>query len=683
MKQTPNSKLFKHYKKIISMLIIVFVIVSLYCIKVSDTATNKVNQVAISNTAVNKLTLEKKMNQTIEEIKLILDKYSTLSNEQIQIEFNKLIKSNEYITNINFNDNIVNKDEPTYMLKYNGEIIYYTVDYSKELSKLNSNENSFSMIVDSDNNLLSLSTNTKEDVKDKLIANSKLPFKIDSSNIEFNNTDYHITSTHLLNDNYYYIEAIDSSILLEDINFIRYISIGVVISMSILFSAIITYLFTMIHRMKKEISDLEFIDPVTCGDNIIKFNIDADKIIKNNDKNYVCAVLDIEKFKMINDLLGYNEGDNILRVVSNTLDETLEENEVYARFSGDNFYILMEYKDNDVLEYKLNKIIKLIQSSYTKYALKIDVGIAILERSDNKRDINVMRDHAKLAQRSKKTDLRAPYKYYNDEMRSKMIEDDRLSNDMLNAIKNNEFEVYIQPKYNYKTNKVVGGEALIRWNHPELGLLYPVSFINLFEKNGFIRELDNFVLETVMSQCRLWQQANLPVIPISVNQSKVCLRDANYLDIMEALVEENNIAANWIELEVTESTVFDNLELLQNIILKLHSIGFVVAMDDFGSGYSSLNLLKDINFDVLKLDRVFFVNQSNIERSTIILKNIIKMARELKMEIVAEGVESQSQIDFLHQIECYIVQGDIYSKAIKITEFEKLAFGEQRTFYVI
>ncbi|MEG0523493.1 MAG: GGDEF domain-containing phosphodiesterase [Erysipelotrichaceae bacterium] len=681
MKRNTHTIIFQKYKVLIIMLMISFILISGYCVKVFNTATTKVNEVAYSTTALNKIKLETLININVNKIKCLLDRPDQFSEQELDLELKKIVDDDKYISNIDIKDaSETSASEPkkdaVYEFKYINKNISFNADYSSELSDLKYEKHSFALIVNKQGILLDESNISNTDLQNELPINKPIPFKIENNNkLTLNGKDYYVLSSHILNDNYYYIELMERNFLYRDVNKMKYISIGVCIITLVLFSYVSISLIRTKKRAQKQFLDLEFFDSVTGCYNIRKFNYEANKLTNDITKNYACIVMDVERFKIINDLFGYDEGNKILKIVGNNLMQILDKkHDVYARSNGANFYILTEYKSDDLLEFKLYKLMDSIKNDYDRYTLGFDIGIAKLLKEDCNRDINILSDHAKLAQCSNSFTLGTQYKYYSDSLRNSLILDDTLSNDMHKGIENREFEVYIQPKYCYSTKKVVGGEALIRWNHPELGLLYPGSFISLFEKNGFICELDNYVLEVVMHQCRIWQNAQLPIIPISVNQSKIFMHDENYLKIMESMVKRNKIEPSWIQLEITETILSQNLELIKTLVNALRKLGFSIAMDDFGSGYSSLNLLNEVEFDVLKLDRIFIENNTNINRTSIILQSIINMANNLDMEIIAEGVESQKQLDFLENIDCHTIQGFLYSEALKITDFEKLTF---------
>ena len=239
------------------------------------------------------------------------------------------------------------------------------------------------------------------------------------------------------------------------------------------------------------------------------------------------------------------------------------------------------------------------------------------------------------------------------------------------VLANNEFKIYLQPKFDIIKNKIVGAEALIRWQK-EKKIILPDKFISAFEKNGFISKIDFFVLEQVCLKIKDWLKKNMNAFKISVNISGVTLSNKKFISSLKKISEKYKNCIRYLELEITEMALsnFKNADLFLDVINKIKEFGFGLAMDDFGSGYSNLNLLCDMNIDVLKLDKGFLSNKKNIMRAQIVIKYIILMAKKLGLSVVVEGVETREQIDFLKSVGCEIVQGFYFSEALSINEFE-------------
>lgn len=256
-----------------------------------------------------------------------------------------------------------------------------------------------------------------------------------------------------------------------------------------------------------------------------------------------------------------------------------------------------------------------------------------------------------------------------------MVREKEIENKMQDALKNHEFEVYLQPKVELKGETIAGAEALVRWNDPEYGLISPAEFIPIFEKNGFIVNLDLYMFEQVCGLLQSWIEKGYEPVPVSVNLSHVHLKNPDFLKEFRAIFQKYKLPPKLLEIELTETLVFENLDLLVKVIDQFHEIGFDCSLDDFGSGYSSLNILKDVPVDTLKLDRGFFgSNQQKNDRGGYIVESIIELAKKLKMQTVSEGVETKEQVAFLKKANCDMVQGYVFAKPVPIVDFEKAAF---------
>jgi EAL domain-containing protein (putative c-di-GMP-specific phosphodiesterase class I) len=257
-------------------------------------------------------------------------------------------------------------------------------------------------------------------------------------------------------------------------------------------------------------------------------------------------------------------------------------------------------------------------------------------------------------------------------MKLKLQREIEITNSMDQALKNGEFIVYLQPKIELSGNTLVGAEALVRWKKSDNSLMPPNDFIPLFEKNGFVVYLDFYVYEEVCKKLRSWLDNGLSVVPISLNVSRIHLHDDDFVGELEKLVDRYEIPHHLLELELTESIFLNNTEEALNVMRKLQNIGFVVSIDDFGAGYSSLNLLKDMATDVIKLDKEFFGQGEMQKEEQIIVSSIISMAKQLNMKVLSEGVETKKQSDFLKSVCCDMAQGFLFAKPMPVLDFEKI-----------
>ncbi len=420
-------------------------------------------------------------------------------------------------------------------------------------------------------------------------------------------------------------------------------------------------------------------DQLTGGKNKNRFYRDCEKISKKiSPEKLAMVVLDIDKFKYINDRLGYDEGDRILVRIHKTLADCLDKEEPFARISEDNFACLLKNAPDKDLEMRLHEVFTEVNrrnSFFIKYPVNFSAGICRLGQCRGKFDsidFTTAIDRCKLAKKSIKNKHNSDVAFYDGKIREVSLREKDFENAMPQALENREFECYLQPKYGTNSREIVGAEALIRWNSKEFGFVCPGDFIPLAEKNGFVVELDFFILEEVCKMLRRWLDNGKTPIVISVNQSRLHINDDDYIWRLREIVDKYEIPYEYIELELTESVFTEDAERMIAIMKKLHEIGFKLSIDDFGSGYSSLNLLKDIPADVLKIDREFFNGTVNSKKGRAVISSVVDMAKNLEMNVISEGVETQDQIDFLKEIDCNMVQGFYFSKPMKLKDFDEL-----------
>lgn len=424
------------------------------------------------------------------------------------------------------------------------------------------------------------------------------------------------------------------------------------------------------HQIMKEI----YTDPITESSNFEKFKIDVQKLFEKYPQDkFVLFYSDIKNFKYINDVYGFEMGNKILRYYSDILKQ--DKNKIaLARMNADKFVSIERYTDKNNIVEECTKRIENVSdiSSFLEGcpAITVFVGAYCVEEKD-KLSIDDMIDRANIAQRQIKVQQKAGCLLYTEDLRADMIWQQSLENRMRMALKNGEFVVFLQPKFNIMTNKVAAAEALVRWKDPVNGLIPPMQFIPLFERNGFIQQLDTYMFKQVCKLLHKWIKQEKEVLPISVNVSKVQLDNPAFLSDYIAIKEEYQIPDGLIEIEFTESMLFDNSQRMMQVLkfFKLH--GFRSSIDDFGAGYSSLNLLKNLPADILKLDKMFFDKNEYEDREKVIIKNVISMAKELSMQTVAEGVEQMEQVEFLKEVNCELVQGYVFDKPLPVEEFER------------
>ncbi|MBE5952224.1 MAG: EAL domain-containing protein [Lachnospiraceae bacterium] len=384
------------------------------------------------------------------------------------------------------------------------------------------------------------------------------------------------------------------------------------------------------------------------------------------------VIMDISNFKVINDLYGMRIGDRLLRQMARELQKLAEGRDVLvARFTGDHFYMCMKQADFIKIDFpqKFNTFLE---------DMEIKVSYGVFPVGDQKEiPINSMCDRASLAVHDKEQ-LQTEYiRYYSDEERKRILQEQEIENEMEKALKSRQFCVFIQPKYDVETEEIVGGEALVRWKHPQKGMISPAMFIPVFEKNGFIVKLDYYVWEETCRLLSELKKQGLPVLPVSINISRVHLYGRDIKTRLLGLVEKYGLRPEDLELEITETICAEDTDIIYKRIKRLQTQGFKVAMDDFGSGYSSLNMLKEMPLDIVKMDLKFLDAKENVEKSRLILETLIRLSQKINLKVVVEGVETKEQQEFLKEIGGCQAQGYYFSKPVDCDTYTKMLQKEE------
>lgn len=283
-----------------------------------------------------------------------------------------------------------------------------------------------------------------------------------------------------------------------------------------------------------------------------------------------------------------------------------------------------------------------------------------------------MIDNVAFTRETSKSDCNEFIGFYDIGLQSKLIKQKQIEDVMYSALTNRQFELYLQPKYDIKLESCIGAEALVRWNNPEKGLINPIDFIPLFEKNGFIVNLDMFIFDEVCSKINKWKENNIKLIPISVNISRINLKNVDYfIKNISEIFNKYDINPNLIEIEITESAIFNHYDNMLEALLRLKAMGFSISLDDFGTGLSSLNILKDLPIDTIKLDREFLNSKDSSKKGEIVITNIVRMVKELDLNVICEGVETYEQAEFLSEVGCNNAQGYLYARPMPVKDFEE------------
>ena len=447
-----------------------------------------------------------------------------------------------------------------------------------------------------------------------------------------------------------------------------------------LFIIILAYLSFLQVRSKRErdiyehqLECIAYTDELTGAATLMKFKIDAQQILdKHPEKPFMLIKLDIDKFKLVNQIYDYSTGDRLLCAFSDALREaTGDKLSTFARVNTDEFVLMHEILPNESLGNNRRLFLQYIASAMGDgfyYSLKVPTGRYLIEPSEARRDISDCIEKVNFAHRQSKL-TNGEVLDYNIDLMTNALRQKDIENKMEQALKNHEFKVYLQPKYSLSTETINGAEALVRWQEGDNPPISPQHFIPLFEKNGFITKLDFYVFEQVCRMIRSWQDASLCPVAISVNFSRNHLGNPKFVEALCRIADQYNVPHGLLEIEITETAMLQNETRLIEVFRQLHATGFTLSMDDFGTGYSSLGLLKNIPVDVIKIDRNFFVNADNKPRAQIIISIVMKMAHELGIHTVAEGIETKEYADLLRTLGCDMIQGYYYAKPMPEEEF--------------
>lgn len=433
------------------------------------------------------------------------------------------------------------------------------------------------------------------------------------------------------------------------------------------------------NRALNHTRSIAFTDPITGSNNDLAFRIKAKKLLSDNPlRKYAVVYLNIRNFKLFNERFGVKSGDDLLRQICLVLNRNLRDGEILGRSAGDHFYILMECSDESSVLQRLHIMLEdLKRQQLDKFSLKkikFDKGACLIQ--DRNTDFLILTDRAKIASSYQQTNKKC--RFYDSALESQLEREHNLDNDFYRAIENHEFKLYIQPKVCPKTHTVKGGEVLVRWQHPELGLLFPGDFIPLFERNGKICDLDFYMFEESCKLMSKWLQEDKKII-LSVNLSRAHLLSGNlsFIDKFKEIKETYHIPDNQIELELTESMSLSrhNIYMVKAMINRIRSVGLLCSIDDFGFGYSSLTILKDLNVNTVKLDRQFFIDES--KKSWMVVAHLIQLIHKLEMTVVGEGIEDHSQVEKLRIAGCNLIQGYVYAKPLTVYDFERWNITQQ------
>lgn len=393
--------------------------------------------------------------------------------------------------------------------------------------------------------------------------------------------------------------------------------------------------------------------------------------------NRLVAVMfmDLDRFKNINDTLGHNVGDQLLLQLSERLNKSVRDGDTIARFGGDEFAILLDDIDSDshissLAEKLLDTMAKPFKINKQELFVTASIGVSIFPNDGE--DSDTLLRNADVAMYRAKDLGKNNYQFYSDDLSARIFERLTLENHLRHAIDRNEFVLYYQPQIDARNDKITGVEALLRWQHPELGLITPNNFISLLEETGLIEKVGNWVLETACQQFRAWHDAGWSYLHLSVNISSRQFNNPDFISSVHDIIATTGINPEFLELELTESMLMRNASATINALRSLNESGVRFAIDDFGTGYSSLSYLRRFPIDTIKIDRSFIHDVTDNPDDAAIASAIIVMAQSLSLNVIAEGVENQQQLAFLVSRDCYYLQGNLFSRPLPAEEFAAL-----------
>lgn len=446
-----------------------------------------------------------------------------------------------------------------------------------------------------------------------------------------------------------------------------------------LFIIVVMYYARKYFSMKQhteELTDKAGRDVLTGAYNTNKFLSEAQAALDGKPGKVAFQYIDFDNFKYVNDVFGYDYGDSILKKYVQIMTETLRDGELVARNVADRFLVFRHYTSHkELLELQRGVDRRFMEETELlpkQHSIRIVCGFCCLEDVIEHLDAMALVNRANYAQKTVKNGPGDNYAFYNESIREKMIMERRLQERMEKGLANREFIVYMQPKVSPRDGMIRGAEALVRWRMPDGSILPPVQFVPVFEKNKEIGRLDQYVFEEVCRWLHSRMKQNLRILPVSVNVSKVRFYTPDFAKTYIAIKNQYQIPDKILEIEFTETVAFENEAYMMEIVKELHENGFTCSLDDFGTGYSSLGVLKNMFFDVLKLDGSFFRESKDVEREHEIIRGVISMIKNLGIRAVAEGVEQPEQVEFLQSIGCDLIQGYYYYKPMPLEVFEEL-----------
>ena len=508
-----------------------------------------------------------------------------------------------------------------------------------------------------------------DDARDKMISDmkeGKSGYGMDPKRKEASLYYYMPLKIEESGETWYVVTAVSESVLTSRMQVVMdAINSLMVIILAVISVSVGVYIYSW-RKSKKELMTLAYQDPVTLGDNFVAFKERAKS--KKDGVGWLIA-MDVTDFKLINSTCGVKKGDEMLRVIWEIFEIETGENELAAHANADRFILFWMDENQENIKQRLEHVIRKIEEIPERLEIPNLFPVFGIFHTIVLDEIDPLYGNAVQAKHQIKGRRDRHYIFY-DELNHESIQENReLEEHFETALENEEFEIWYQPKYSAHSRKLVGAEALVRWRRADGALIPPLKFIPLFERNGNIIRLDEYVFRAVCRQQKEWQKQGQKMLPVSVNISRVSLYYSSVVGKYESIIRSFDLDSKYIQLEITESATIDNNEIF-NLLEQFHTAGFKILLDDFGSGYSSLAALNRMHFDTIKLDKslVDYIGDDNGEK---LLNSITKLAQSFGMEITAEGVETVEQLMFLCNLDCDDIQGYYFSRPLPVKEYEE------------
>ena len=446
------------------------------------------------------------------------------------------------------------------------------------------------------------------------------------------------------------------------------------LAVMLLFSFLLIYGYRLTRNGNRALFRLAFYDPLTGALNFAGFRREAKEALEADPEASMVS-LNIHQFKFINEILGKERSDQLLKQVKEQADKELTDGELFCRTSADHFYLLLKDTDRRRIWERMTRIMDGIQPAaageHDDYRVLFYCGVVVSSRKETLYSMDQMQTHVMFALAKARERHQNTIWFFDTKLHEKEVMDNYVEGHMNQALEAREFRLYLQPKISLGSGQIGGAEALVRWVRQDGKTIFPDQFIPLFEENGFCARLDLYMLEQACRRLREWTDAGLEPVPISVNQSKLTFFMPDYVNRIMAIVDRYQVPPRLLTLEILEGTALENVEVMNKRLESLHKKGFRISMDDFGSGYSSLNILGKLKIDELKLDRGFLMEAAAGENPNagLIMEQVVQLSKKLAISTVVEGVETEANEQLIKGLGCDYGQGYLYSRPIPEEEF--------------